>query len=329
MTYAYQLNDVHFFYGQTLALSLSELSVESGKTTALIGPNGCGKSTLLNLLTFLERPSRGRICFFNTDSTQTRHLDYRRRIGFLPQKPYMLNGTVQDNLMLALKFHNIPKYERDHRVMQMLKQLDISHLKNQMAKTLSGGELQKSALARAMITRPEVLLLDEPFSYLDQASIQSLERFIDDYGRQIKSTLIFSTHNRLQGLALADNVISMVNGKQVETPLINVYNGHCENHIFNTGKLAITLTGEIKQCSHISIDPHEIVLSRAPFISSIRNQYQGRIVTISDEMGKVRVAVAAGEVFQTLITFEALKELNLNLGEPIWVSFKSNSITTF
>jgi tungstate transport system ATP-binding protein len=329
MTNAYQLTNIRYFYGDKLALSLPDLAIASGKITALIGPNGSGKSTLLNLLAFLQPANDGSIAFFGEQVHSRQLPDYRNRIGYLPQKPYMLRGTVQDNLKLALKFRGTAKNLWRQQIDNALELLNIGHLLNQDAKSLSGGELQKSALARVLVTGPEVLLLDEPFSHLDQAGDRLLELFILSYLKETEGTLIFSTHDRLQGLAMADDVISLVQGERVKSPLINLYHGSCTNHIFSTGKIDIMLTADISGYRHVSIDPHEIVLSRQALVSSIRNQFHGRVISISDEMGKVRIAVAAGEIFQVLITYEALNDLSLNLGDPIWVNFKSNSVTAF
>lgn len=328
-TELYRLEELRFSYGNKLALALPSLDIKAGKTTALIGPNGSGKSTLLNLLAFLDSPQHGNIAFKGKTVQANQLLSLRKRIGFLAQKPYMLRGSVADNLKLALKLHDIPKKLWPGKINRALERLNALHLQDRKANSLSGGELQKAALARALINDPEVLLLDEPFSYLDQTANEMLEEFIQNYGRETNTNLIFSTHNRLQGLALADEVVTLVNGSLVQTPLLNLFHGTLDNHLFNTGKLTVVLTGDVEGCRHISIDPHEIVLSKQPFCSSIRNQYPGRITAISEEMGKVRVAVAAGEIFQALITFEALTELQLHLGNEIWVSFKSNSIVTF
>ena len=326
---AYQLQAVRFVYGAKTVLSLPALTIESGKVTALIGPNGCGKSTLLNLLACLEAPAAGTItCFGELVRPKSMHA-FRKRIGFLPQKPYMLKGSVRENLKLALKLHSVPKNVWKPRIDGVLERLAISHLAQQQADKLSGGEQQKAALARALITRPEVLLLDEPFSYLDQAGNGLLEQFISDYSAEGQGTLIFSTHNRLQGLALADEVISLVQGELIKSPLINLFHGHAGLHVFDTGKIKIMLVDEGSSCRHVSIDPNEIVLSRQPLFSSIRNQFQGRVTAIAEEAGKVRVVVNAGEVFQVLITYDALNDLDLNLGDALWVNFKSNSVVAF
>ena len=329
MTAAYQLNNLQFQYGDLTALSVNKLQIKANKITALVGPNGCGKSTLLNLLAFLQSPSKGKIVFFAQTVKPQKMPTLRKRIAFLPQKPYMFKGSVEDNLKLALKFRGVARNQCQASIKQALKRLEIEHLRKQQANTLSGGELQKTALARAILTEPSVLLMDEPFSFLDHDSEQILEQFICDYSHENDNTLVFSTHNRLQGLAIASESISLVNGHPVNTPLINVFHGYMEKQVFNTGKIQIYLADSPHQGKHVSIDPQEIVLSGQTFLSSMRNQFQGKITAIAEENSNVRVTINAGETFQALITHNALKDLNLILGDQIWINFKSNTVVVF
>ncbi len=329
MKYAYQLRDIQYAYGKTIALTLPVLNIKAKTTTALVGANGCGKSTLLNLLAFLTTQQVGQIQCFSEMATKSRIFGLRQRISLLPQKPYMLRGSVYNNLDLTLKFHGVRQSERLGLIRSTLDKLQITGLINQQAKTLSGGELQKVALARAIITQPDILLMDEPFSYLDSQSDKTLEGFISSYVNMYNKTLIFSTHNRLQGIAIADNVISLVKGQTVKTPLINVFHGVCEQQLFNTGALQVLLADNDKKYQHISIDPHEIVLSITAIQSSMRNQFYGKVLGITDEGTKIRITVSAGEVFQVLITRQALKDLKVSLGDKLWINFKSNAIVAF
>ena len=186
----YQLHQVSFRYGESLALSLPGLTINAQQTTALIGPNGSGKSTLLHLLAFLTAPTTGNMQYQGIEVSVSNHLAYRKRVGFLAQKPYMLKGSVLDNLTLALKFRGLPKKLRQQKALTALERLRIRHLANQPAQQLSGGEIQKTALARVLVLEPEVLLLDEPFSYLDQTSAQLLEEFVETYAAIPATTLI-------------------------------------------------------------------------------------------------------------------------------------------
>jgi len=328
MSNAYQLSGIRFCYQDTVALSLPELSIRANKITALIGPNGCGKSTLLNLLSFLEKSQQGQIDFFGKSVTKQNTASFIKRVAFVAQKPYMLRGSVSENIVSPLKFHHI-KQNFQSLIDTALEELNISHLSQQQAKQLSGGEQQKVALARAIVTNPDVLIMDEPFSYLDHDSQQLLEQFIHRYIQQNKKTLIFSTHNRLQGITIADDVISLVKGKSVKTALINLFQGSVNKQLFDTGKIKIMLADDLRNYQHVSIAPDEIVLSREIINSSMRNQFQGKVTAIIDENGKIRISVLAGELFQVLITPQALKELKISLGDQLWVNFKSNSILAF
>jgi len=325
----YQLKQLRFYYSpDTVALSLDELSIPEGKTTALMGENGSGKSTLLNILAFLAPIDQGSI-FYKKCKVEFKHYNsYRRRIGFLAQKPFMLRGTVYDNLNYALKVQG--KKQRRESIQQVLRQLDITYCAEKQAKLLSGGELQKAALARLLVLKPEVLLLDEPFSYLDQHSEQYLEQFLKDYVQQTGNSLIFSTHNRLQGVALADNVISLAKGREVLTPLINVFHGEVRGNQFFSAALCMQISESGTVGSHASVNPQDITLSTQMILnSSMRNHLQGRVVMIADEMGQVQVNVEAGELFKVIITYSALQELALNLGSSVWISFKANAVVIF
>jgi tungstate transport system ATP-binding protein len=323
----YQFNNLQFYYANKLALSLDQVTIERGKTTALIGANGSGKSTLLNLCAFLASPQQGELFFNGSPVKLSDLITYRRRVGFLAQKPFMLCGTVFDNIDLALRIHG--KKQRAEKIQRVLRQLDIEHCAGQQAKQLSGGELQKSALARMLVLEPEVLLLDEPFSYLDQSSAQSLELFLRRYAQAVGQTLVFSTHDRLQGFALADEVLALAQGKRVHSPLINLFTGVVREHVFYSGAMRINLPEGVVSGHHASINPQDIVLSTEALVSSMRNCMQGRIVMIAEEGGSILVNVDTGVIFQVLITYQSLRELNIHLGDKIWLNFKSNSVVIF
>jgi tungstate transport system ATP-binding protein len=329
MQNTYQFNKIKFYYANNnLGLSLESLSISAGKTTAIIGANGSGKSTLLNVLAFLEPISEGELLFNQQNVDKKNRLYFRRQVGFLAQKPFMLYGTVYDNINLALKIHK--KKQRSEKIKHMLKQLDISHCEQKEAKQLSGGELQKAALARMLVLDPEVLLLDEPFSYLDQGSTESLENFLQSYVQKTGNTLIFSTHDRLQGYALADTLIALANGQQILSPLINLFHGEVRGNKFYSANLCIQLPGHIKQGQHVSITPQDIILSTDKLgKNSMQNQFNGRIVMIAEEMGNVRINIDTGEIFKAIITFQALQDLKLTLGDNVWVNFKSNAVVVF
>ncbi len=216
MTSLFQLDHVQFAYSKKTVLDIEQLKIARGKVTALLGKNGAGKSTLLKLLAFLEKPQQGEIHFFTEDLATTSLFVLRKRVVMVSQKPYLLRGTVLENVLLGLKFRSIPIAAAIKQAQQTLEQVGISSLLDKQAASLSGGEAQKVALARALALQPEVLLLDEPFSHLDQGSIRQINFLIQQYVRQNNHTVIFSTHNHQHATENADNSIFLDSGKCVD-----------------------------------------------------------------------------------------------------------------
>ena len=325
----YRLKNLMFAYCQHPVIEIDNLDIEFGSVSALIGPNGSGKSTLLSLLAFLLMPDNGRIEFMGENAANHRSLDLRRRIGMVSQNPYLLNGSVSQNVELGLKLHDVRAKQRKELSVAALKRVGLKDYQDLNVRELSGGEAQKVALARTLALDPEVLLFDEPFSYLDQSSVAMVERLISDFRADPEKSVVFTTHDTLQGFAVADREISLVGGKLGSIPSINVFNGHIANGRFLTGKIAILLPGNVSRGSHIAVDPSEIVLSLKPMETSIRNVFKGRVVAIIEDQGRVKMTVEAGETFHVLITRESLEKMAITFGQAVWLGFKSTVVKVF
>lgn len=325
MNHAYHLTNLKFNYGHKEILNIDSLSIKSNQITALFGANGSGKSTLLNILAFLTPHNQGQLNFLGHLPLQKKIPHYRKQIAFLTQRPYLLRGSVKQNITTALKIRGVPASLHAKRIHSSLSHLGISSLADCTVDQLSDGEKQKSALARALALDPDILILDEPFSYLDQSSQNILEDLIKHY----QKTLIFSTHDRLQGYALTNNIVTLVAGKPVHSSLVNLFSGQLSNNIFKTSNLAIIPSDHASTGSHISIDPSQIVLSNSALSSSMRNHFQGRITAITEELNNILVKVNAGETFHVVITHQALNDLKISLGDQVWLNFKSNAVTIF
>lgn len=314
--------------GQTV-LDIPELDIQSGQVTVLLGPNGAGKSTLLRLLALLDQADSGELIYQGKPVDASDPFKTGRQIGLVLQNPYLLRGTVLDNVESGLKLRGCPARERRIKANQALLEMGIDSLALRPAHKLSGGEAQRVAMARLLVLEPEVLLLDEPFTFLDQTGAALIEKYIRGFTQQAKRTLLFSTHDRLHGMALADEVISLVNGKQIKSPLINVFKGQVDDGYFHTQTLSIQLPTDIKVGSHASIAPTDIVLSCQALTSSMRNSFSGRVVGIVEQEERICVTILAGERIQALITRESLAALQLGLGKQIQVNFKSTAVEVF
>ncbi len=208
---AYQLSQVRFAYRANHVIDIKQLNIPSNTSTVILGDNGAGKTTLLGLLGCVLTPTSGDIFFQKQKISRHNSLSMRRRIAALHQRPYLFRGSVLDNAALALKLRGTSDSIAKQAAMLGLQQVGLSNLANRVANTLSGGEAQRVALVRCLVTNPEVLLLDEPFSHLDRNSVSLIENVVADFVSS-GGTLVFSTHDHRRWPDLADYVITLKNG---------------------------------------------------------------------------------------------------------------------
>lgn len=213
MDYLYQISNLVFSYGGRKALDLDDLHIDHNRVTAVVGPNGSGKSTLFDILAFLRKPDAGTILFRGKPASGTRSALLRRQVGYVQQKPYMMRMSVRDNIGLGLKFRGETRAAIDAAVNAVAGELGITALLDRDAGKLSGGEIQKVALARALALQPEAVILDEPFTYLDEVTVKEIEAWIAGQRASRTKTVIFSTHDRLRAQSLSDNILNLVDGR--------------------------------------------------------------------------------------------------------------------
>ena len=210
-----ELKNLNKSYGKAEILIDITLSVEMGTILALIGPTGSGKTTLLRIIDLLDEPSSGQLIFDGIDVTEKSEkekLKFRRRMAMVFQKPVVFRSNVLDNVRYGLKVRGLNGRDK---AMNALKFVGLSDYESRDANTLSGGEMQRLALARAIVVEPELLLLDEPTANLDPKSSAKIEELILDLALQ-GITIIMATHNMAQCQRLADKVAVLMQGKILE-----------------------------------------------------------------------------------------------------------------
>ncbi len=213
MTAQYTLRGVQHRYGARTVLSLDALEIQQGEVLAIVGPSGAGKSTLLRLLNFLEPPTDGVITFDGQTVTAQPPLDLVRRVTTVFQRPTLLDRSVHDNVAFGLRLRGRAV---DGRVDAALAHVGLSGLDRAQARKLSGGEMQRAALARALVIEPEVLLLDEPTANLDPYNVGLIEGILAAQNRERGTTLVLVTHNVFQARRLAHRVALLWDGRLIE-----------------------------------------------------------------------------------------------------------------
>ncbi|HVY59802.1 MAG TPA: ABC transporter ATP-binding protein [Xanthobacteraceae bacterium] len=185
------------------ALAGVSLEVELGEIVAVVGGSGCGKSTLLRLVSGLDRPTHGTVTLDGTQITAP-----HEKIGIVFQESRLLPWlSVADNVGFGL--NDLSKEERQRRVAAQLERVGLSDKAKVWPRELSGGQAQRVSIARALVTRPEVLLLDEPFSALDAFTRADLQDHLLDLWADLKPTLVVVTHDVDEAIVLADRIVVM------------------------------------------------------------------------------------------------------------------------
>ena len=215
-----EIRDLQVIRGRKTVLIVDHLAIARGEVLAVVGPNGAGKSSLMLTLARLIRPKSGQILFNGKATNDESDLTYRRRIALVLQDPLLFDMSVFDNVASGLRFRSVPKKTINATVDQWLERLGIAHLKKRRATELSGGEGQRVSLARALALKPELLLLDEPFSALDPPTRKRLQTELAAVLAETNTTTILITHDLEEATQLGSRMAIFLGGslRQVGTP---------------------------------------------------------------------------------------------------------------
>lgn len=339
-------------YSGKKALNDVNLRVQSGEIFAVIGPNGAGKTTLLRLLALLDEPSSGTISFdgVTVDYSAKVRLALRRRMGMVFQQTVLFNMSVFDNVAYGLKIRGLDERSTEKKVKETLELVQLVGFERRNALSLSGGEAQRVALAQALVTEPDLLLLDEPTANLDPKNLSIIEEVLSWMNREKKVTLVMTTHNMLQAENLAARVALLLNGK-IEgigtaqevfgapskqlmdfARLENVFSGNSiileeGTSLIDIGD-GVQIEAVVRKSGRVTVfvRPEDIILSEKPIISSARNVFRGKIVGILDMGPLVKLRVDAGKEFVVQITKRSFNDMRLNVGSEAFLTFKASSV---
>lgn len=204
---------------RTVALNNVSLTINDGEFVAIMGPSGCGKSTLLNILGLLDNPTSGSYKLDGKevgDLKESGRTDYRKgRIGFIFQSFNLIDTmTVRENIMLPLNNLPLSKSEKNKRVDEALARMGIAHRAKHYPTQLSGGQQQRAAIARAIVSRPGLILADEPTGNLDSKNGAEVMQLLSELHRE-GATIVMVTHSQ-RDAAAADRIINLFDGQIVD-----------------------------------------------------------------------------------------------------------------
>ncbi|NNE83497.1 MAG: ABC transporter ATP-binding protein [Alphaproteobacteria bacterium] len=344
-----ELKNLRKEYGSTVAVKNLDLVIEDGEFIVLVGPSGCGKTTTLRMIAGFEDPTAGEI---RLDGTVVNDLEPRDRdLGMVFQSHALFpHKNVADNIVFGLRMQKVDKEEQRRRLQEVSELVRISHLLTKMPAQCSGGESQRIALARTLVTEPSNFLLDEPLSSLDAKLRRELRAECDRLHEQLQKTFVYVTHDQEEAMTLADRIVVMDGGEIVQmgspidiysnpvsyfvadffgNPAMNLIEGEFSQNgggaEFKSSSFTVSLPEEYKNIAPgkgtFGIRPENVLVSKA-------NGGDTRNIGLVEPLGK-----------DTLLYFETTAERpfvaivegteNHKSGEPVELSFPGNNMFLF
>ena len=341
--------------GGVQVLDIPALLLHENEVLSIIGPNGSGKSTLLLTLASLLQPTSGEMrCRGDIISSRRSSETYRRRLAMVFQEPLLFDTSVFENVATGLKIRGISRNEIKGRVQRSLELFNIQHLSDRYARKLSGGEAQRTSLARAFAINPEIVLLDEPFASLDPptrlALTEDLERILKETG----TAAVMATHDQLDALRLSDRMAVMKAGRIIQDgPPVEVMHRPSDEFVASFvgmenvlngkvvaqegGLLTVTLADHLIEFPGMSatgekalfcIRPEHITITTSDpgRATSARNVFPATIRKIIPMGAYHKLYLECGFPLVACLTSQSLGTLHLAEGTRVFASFKATSV---
>lgn len=337
MSYIELKSIVKSFQGKQILKDI-DLYIEKGKFITLLGPSGCGKTTLLRCIAGLEYVDKGSILLDGEDITNKSPTE--RNIAMVFQN-YSLFPTmkVYNNLDFGLKMKRVSKEERKSKIHNVLEMVNLLGSEDKYPSQLSGGEKQRIALARCLITDPKVLLLDEPFSAIDAKLRKELQIKVKDLHTQLNMTSIFVTHDQEEAMLMSDVIYLFNNGKieQVgspmelyknpKTPFVASFIGNY--NMIKSEEFEIAVKGDIKGKGSIAIRPEVIQIGDCPFKNEEGYYYAEGIIHNYILQGNIiRYSILMENILlNSDILFDYDNKYNLN--QKVYIKINKNDVIVF
>jgi len=332
-----ELDGVEKHFGEVAALDGVSAQIREGEFFSLLGPSGCGKTTLLRLIAGFEQPTKGNITI---DGSQMHGVEANERPTNMVFQSYAIfpHLNVEENVGYGLKRLNLGKDETARRVNEMLKLVDLENYNKRPAHALSGGQRQRVALARSLIMKPKVLLLDEPLSSLDKNLREQMQVELRHLQRTVGITFILVTHDQEEALTMSDRIAVMFEGQivQIASPqelysrpkskrvasFIGVMN-FIEGQLLKGGDQNTTVDAGILGNVNVSPDQIPIPLNSGPVIIGIRPEmltllFEDRDRTEFEISGEILESTYFGDMTYYTVQVTGLKS-------PLTISMRNTA----
>ncbi len=292
-----EINNLVKRFGEVEAVKGVNLKVKAGSLVALLGPSGCGKTTTLRMIAGLEQPSKGDILF--NGSSVLAIPPEKRNIGMVFQR-YVLfpHMSVEKNVSFGLRMQGMDKAEINRRVAEVMKIVQLEGFEKRFPSQLSGGQQQRVAIARTVVTNPQLMLMDEPLSNLDAKLREEMRSFITDLQKRLGITTLFVTHDQIEAIELADQIGVMFKGELVQfgTPE-DIFNRPINPKVADFMGATNLISGHLKSKTRLETEVGSLDLAQQP------SQVEGSkvIATIRPEHIDLNTETKGPNQFKALI----------------------------
>ena len=346
-----ELRNVSQKPGVAFALKNINLTVNEAEYLVLLGPTGAGKTLLLETIMGFNKPDKGTILIGNKDVTDV--APEKRGIGYVPQTstifPHM---TVRQNIAFGLRMQGKGENDMTKTVDQMLDLMNLRSIEHHPPTSLSGGEKQKVALARALAINSPIILLDEPLASVDSATARQLRVELKRLHKEGGKTVIHVTHSLIEGFHLADKLALMNAGEIVQNGNIKElmtkpknevaarllgYENVCRARILETKNtfsildvegVKLRVAGLVRSVKMIALRPEDITVDLSPVNDVDANMLKANIKEYADLGSLVMIKADAGPLLSVAMSKNSFIEKELDTGSVVWLKIKNNIIKT-
>lgn len=339
-----RIDNVTKKYGDFVAIKDVSLDIKEGEFFTLLGPSGCGKTTLLRMIAGFNTIEAGNIYF--SDKRINDLAAHKRDIGMVFQNyaifPHL---TIYQNVEYGLKARKVPAAQRNKRILETLRMVQIEDLKDRMPSDLSGGQQQRVALARAIVIEPKILLMDEPLSNLDAKLRVQMRTIIKKLQRSLNITTVYVTHDQEEALAISDRIAVMNQGKimQLDSPDIiyrrpanqfvanfigisNFLHGTANGRDITVGNYAFTKKTQTEAAQEvlISVRPEQFVIT-----DSTENTLKGEIIlaTFLGDFINYEIRLEDGSIIEVNEYTEQSTQIRSE--SKVYLKLKENSVNVY
>ena len=332
MIKALELRNINKKFNETVALDNIHLEINDGEFFSLLGPSGSGKTTCLKVIGGFEQPDSGKVSLFNENVTDIP--PFKRNVNTVFQDyalfPHM---NVEENVCYSLKIKKTPKIDQESQVEEMLSTVKLTGYEKRKPSELSGGQRQRVALARSLINKPKILLLDEPLGALDLKLREQMQIELKNLQRQFQITFIYVTHDQQEALSMSDRIAIFNEGKieQVDTP-DNIYKNpktaFVADFIGTTSLVSKQLAAELfNYNSAFSIRPENIKINNE---QDSKSEFNTKVVVtdIQFQGSYYKILCKVNDLTLTALHYvDAQNTFKINLGDSLELSWDKIDIT--